>query len=86
MTYAERIGSTLIKLFWESDSELFGEVPSDMLYHTLNSEYTPYTFTVLPTSTNETACHLYDARHTANAIVNVEEVHNVYARDIFGNL
>lgn len=59
---------------------------SDSLYHTLNSEKTPHTFTILPAPTNETACHLYDKTHTANAIVNVLEVHNVYARDIYNNL
>lgn len=86
ITYAERIGPTLVQLFWESDSQAFSKVPSDVLYHTLNSEYTPYTFTVIPAATNETACHLYDPTHTAHAIVNVEEVHVVYARDIFDNL
>ena len=64
----------------------FAKVDSEYLFNTLNSEETPYTFSVLPASTNETACHLYDATHTANAIVNVLEVHNVFARDIFGNL
>ena len=86
ITYAERLGSTLLSLFWESDSEEFGKVPSDALYHTLNSEKTPHEFTVVPASTNETACHLYDPTHTANAIVNVEEVHTVYARDVYNNL
>ena len=28
---------------------------------------------------------MYDSTHTRNAIVNVEEVHTVYARDIYGN-
>ena len=61
-------------------------MPSDVLYHTLNSEKTPYQFTVIPASTNETTCHLYDPVHTQHAIVNVEEVHTVYARDLYGNL
>ena len=47
---------------------------------------TPYEFTVIPASTNETACHLYDKTHTEHAIVNVEEVHTVFARDIYDNL
>ena len=86
ITYAERLGSTSFKLYWESDTQVFEPVSSDALYHTLNSEMTPYTFTVIPAVTNSTACHLYDPVHTANAIVNIEEVHTVYARDVYNNL
>lgn len=50
---------------------MFAEVPADVLFHTLNSQFTPFTFTVVPAVTNSTECHLYDPRHTANAIVNV---------------
>ena len=86
LAYGERLGQTTFSLYWESDSQEFGKVPSIALYHTLNSEETPYTFTVIPAATNETQCHLYDTVHTAHAIVNVEEVHTVYARDVHGNL
>ena len=57
-----------------------------MLFHTLNSEMTPYTFTVEPTATNETTSHLVDTKPTESAIVDVKESHLVNARDLYGNL
>ena len=57
-----------------------------MLLHTLNSEMTPYTFTVEPTATNETMSHLVDTQPTESAIVNVQESHLANARDLYGNL
>lgn len=86
VAYAERLGQTTFVLYWESDSQELDKVPSSALYNTLNSENTPYQFTVIPAATNETQCHLYDPVHTAHAIVNVEEVHTVFARDVYGNL
>ena len=86
ITYAERIGQTKLVLYWESDSQVFAKVPTDYLFHTLNSVETPFTFTVEPAATNETMSHLVDTKPTENAIVNVQEAHIVNARDVFGNL
>ena len=40
--YAERLGQTLFSLYWESDSQELQKIPSSSLYHTLNSEETPF--------------------------------------------
>ena len=85
ITYAEKLGLTKLKLFWESDSQEFEIISSDQLYNLLNSQYTPYLFTVIPAVTNETKSFLGDLQDASFATVNVEETNLIYARDKFGN-
>jgi|LauGreDrversion4_2_1035121.scaffolds.fasta_scaffold2386176_1 hypothetical protein len=58
--YAEKLGDSKIKLYWESDSQAFELIESQYLYNVLNSQKTPYQFTVIPASTNETTSYLVD--------------------------
>jgi hypothetical protein len=51
----------------------------------LNSKYTPHLFEVEPASSNQTTTELKDLKAIAVAIVDVEETHNLYAKDVFGN-
>jgi hypothetical protein len=85
LLYVERLGDSKIKLLWESDSQPLEIVPSERLYNLLNSETTPFEFTVIPAMTNQTTSTLTVLDNVAYAIVNVEEVHTIYARDVFGN-
>jgi len=58
--YAEKLGDSKIKLYWESDSQVFELIESQYLYNVLNSQKTPYQFTVIPASTNETTSYMVD--------------------------
>ena len=50
--YAEGLGLSKIKLFWESDSQKFELISSEKLSNLLNSATTPFLFEVVPASTN----------------------------------
>jgi hypothetical protein len=67
LEYFEMLGDSKIKLLWQSDSQPFGLVESAQLWHLLNSETTPYEFTVLPASTNETTSFVADLPQVASA-------------------
>lgn len=56
--YADKNGLSKIKLLWESDSQPFTIVDSKSLFNKLNSQTTPYSFTVIPASSNQTLSYL----------------------------
>ena len=83
--YAERLGDSKIKLFWESNSQPYELIESERFYNVLNSRNTPHLFEVIPAPTNETTTTLVDVAAIEYAIVNMQETHHIYARDVFGN-
>lgn len=58
VNYSKALGPSKINLYWESDSQDFDLISSDYLYFELNSGYTPFSFQVVPASTNQTTSYL----------------------------
>ena len=58
--YAERLGDSKIKLFWESNSQAYELIESEYFFNVLNSRNTPHEFEVVPAPTNETTTTLVD--------------------------
>lgn len=83
--YAQKLGDSKIKLFWESDSQPFEIVKSENLYYKTNSEKTPFLFTVKSGATNETTTQLVDIDSYGFATVDVQQTQYIIAQDIFGN-
>ena len=72
-------------MLWESDSQKFALIDSKYLFNTLNSQTTPYSFTVTPASSNQTLSFLANIENMYVAVVNIPEVHQIYSRDMYGN-
>ena len=60
-------------------------IESDRLWNELNSQTTPFDFTVIPAVTNETQTTLEVLDNVRYATVNQVETHQIYARDVYGN-
>lgn len=52
--FAKKLGASMIKLIWESDSQSFEVIPSARFFNQLNSAESPYLFMVVPASTSAT--------------------------------
>ena len=84
LQYAERIGSSEIKLYWESfllDKEI---IPKTYLYNTLYSENTPITLVVEPLDTSE--ANVIVTGDYSQAVSGVQETISIEARDMYDNL
>jgi len=55
------------------------------LFNQQNSAKTPFYFNVKPSATNETTTTIANIANVAVATVNVEEIHYLYAKDIYNN-
>lgn len=82
--YAERIGQSDVKLYWESDQLMKQIIPSQYLFNTLYSESTPMTLVVQPRSTSSS--HVVVTGDYAQAVAGVSEALTLEARDQYGNL
>jgi hypothetical protein len=85
LRYAEQLGSSKLRLFWESNNKPFAEIPAQNYYYTLHSKHTPFNFHVRPASTNQTTSFIAELDLIAKAVVNVQETFHIYTRDIFSN-
>lgn len=86
LRYAQKLGETKVQLLWETDSMEKVVIDEEYLYHTLGSQTTPFTFLVIPASTNGTFCHLSNDLDYRYAVVDVQETLILYLRDEFDNL
>ena len=82
--FAVKQGPTKLVLRWESDTMPLQVINSTYLYNRLNSQTTPFLFTVNPDITNSTMSTLINNDYQI-AQVNIQEVQTLYARDKFGN-
>ena len=71
LRYAEQLGSSKLRLFWESNSQPFAEIPAQNFYYTLHSRHTPFNFHVRPASTNQTTSYIAELDLIAKAVVDV---------------
>ena len=84
LQYAERIGSSEVKFYWESDQLNKEIIPKTYLYNTLYSENTPITLVVQPLDTSET--NVIVNGDYSQAVSGVQETISIEARDMYGNL
>lgn len=50
--FSKKLGDSMIKLMWESDSQAFEVISAKNFYNKLNSAATPFLFTVIPAATD----------------------------------
>lgn len=84
LEYVEKIGTSEVKLFWESDEIEKQLIPPEYLFNTLYSQYTPITLVVEPLDTNEE--HVVITGEYAQAVSGIAETISIEARDIYDNL
>ena len=85
LRYAQKLGSTRIRLLWESDSIVKTVIGKQYLHHTLGSQTTPFALTVVPAASSGPHSSLTNVEATKYAVVNVQETHVLLARDEYNN-
>ena len=84
LEYVETRGTSLIQLYWQSDSIAKQIIPSTYLYNELYSDTTPFLLVANPAATNPAYCTVTGGY--ASAVVGVAETITLQAKDQFGNL
>jgi len=86
VSFSKKLGASIIRLLWESDSLSLQVIPESALFNQLNAAQTPYFFTVVPASTSAHESRISDLTQVLTATVNVAENHRIVARDTHRNL